>query len=316
MNFEEGLNYHNVYLVPRKTIVSSRKECDTSVKFGPKTFISPVYPSNMKSVVNEETCKFLAKRNWFYSMHRFEVDNLSFMNKMMEENLFTSISVGVKEESYKSLKEIYEEKLIPDYITLDVANAWSLQAEKMTKWIKDHFPNTFLIVGNIATPDAIQDIVSWGADASKCGISGGRVCITKNKTGFTFPMVSSIVNCCKEASIPIVADGGIVEHGDIAKAISLGAEMVMAGSLFAGYDESAGSIIEIEDNLYKEYFGSASKFNKNEKEHIEGKKILIKYRGSMDKLLQELLEDLRSSISYAGGDKLFYLRNVEKIIVK
>jgi len=307
-------NYDNIYLVPQKSIVDSRKECNTSVKFGHKTFVSPVYPSNMKSVVNKDTCKYLANRGWFYSMHRFGNDVLKFMRSMLKDSLFTSISVGIKEESYTTLKLIHDDKLIPDYITIDVANAWSLKAEKMIKWIKDHFQSSFLIVGNVATPDSIDEITNWGADAIKIGISGGKVCITKNKTGFHRPMASTVISCSEISKIPIIADGGIVEHGDIAKAIACGATMVMAGSLFAGYDESAGSIIEIDDNYYKEYFGSASKFNKSEQEHIEGKKILIKYRGSMDKLLQELLEDLRSSISYSGGKNLKDLRKVKKII--
>ena len=311
---KKEFNYGDIYLVPKKCIVDSRKECSTSVSLGEIKFVSPVYPSNMKSVVNENTCKFLAKQNWFYSMHRFDVDCVQFVDNMLSDNLFASISTGVNEESYECLKALKNAKLNPDYITLDIANAWSKKAEKMIKWIKDNFDSTFLIAGNVATGDAIKDVEEWGADAIKVGISGGRVCITKNKTGFHRPMVSTILDCATAATVPLIADGGIVEHGDIAKAISCGASMVMAGSLFAGYDESAGNIIEIEDNYYKEYFGSASKYNKSEKEHIEGKKILIKYRGSMDKLLQEILEDIRSSISYSGGKTLFDLKLSNKII--
>lgn len=316
LDFFVELNYKDVYLVPQKSIVDSRKECDTSVKIGKKTFVSPVYPANMKSVVNEKTCLYLAKKGWFYTMHRFDVDVVKFSEMMLKENQFVSISTGVKEESYSYLKSLLEAKINPDYITLDVANAWSSKAEKMTKWIKDKFPETFLIVGNLATSEALEEITSWGADGAKAGISGGAVCITKNKTGFHRPMVSTLVDCCKNSKIPIIADGGIVEHGDISKACSLGATMVMAGSLFAGYDQSSGNIVEINDDCYKEYFGSASKFNKEEMEHIEGKKILVKYRGNMDRLLSEILEDLRSAVSYSGGKKLEDLKNAKKIIVK
>ena len=145
----------------------------------------------------------------------------------------------------------------------------------------------------------------WGADAIKVGIAGGRVCITKNKTGFHRPMVSTVLNCVMEAAgVPIIADGGIEEHGDIAKAIALGAHMVMAGSLFAGYDQSAGQIVEIEKRLHKEYFGSASEHNKGKYQNVEGKKILVNYKGPMEKLLIELKEDLQSSISYSGNRDL------------
>ena len=129
-------------------------------------------------------------------------------------------------------------------------------------------------------------------------------CITKNKTGFHRPMVTTIIECAEAAMVPIIADGGIKEHGDIAKAIACGATMVMAGSLFSGYDESAGDILEINGHKYKEYYGSASEFNKSRQQHIEGKRILVDYKGSMVRLLDELQEDLQSSISYAGGSDL------------
>ena len=138
------------------------------------------------------------------------------------------------------------------------------------------------------------------------------VCITKNKTGIHRPMVSTILDCVSaRKKVPIIADGGIVEHGDIAKALACGASMVMAGSLFAGYDQSAGNLIEINDTEYKEYYGSASKHNKSEVKNIEGKKTLIKYRGDMNRLLTELKEDLQSSISYVGGSNLDVFKTVE-----
>jgi GMP reductase len=150
------------------------------------------------------------------------------------------------------------------------------------------------------------------------------VCITKNKTGFHRPMVSTVLDCASytlENNIPLIADGGIREHGDIAKAIACGASMVMAGSLFAGYEESAGNIIEITldgislPRMYKEYYGSASQYNKGEVKNVEGKKILIDYHGSMDRLLSELKEDLQSAISYVGGTKLNDLLDAKIISV-
>jgi len=229
---------------------------------------------------------------------------LDFIIEMNKEGLFTSISIGINEESYKILEKIYQEPLHVDYITIDVANAWSEKTHKMISFIKEKFPETFLIVGNVATSEAIKDIQNWGASGAKIGLAGGSVCITKNKTGVARLMVSTILDCYKVSEIPLIADGGIVEHGDIAKAIACGATMVMAGSLFAGYDQSAGSIIEIEDTEYKEYYGSASKHNKNKIKNIEGKKTLVKYRGDMNRLLTELKEDLQSSISYLGGSDL------------
>jgi GMP reductase len=316
-------NYQDIYLRPGRTVVNSRKECDTSVVLGKHRFVMPVYPSNMKSVIDTETCEFMARRGWFYTMHRFNIDQVAFVQKMHEQNLIASISIGVNEDSINQLKQLQVTGVIPEYMTLDIANAWCPKAEKMIKYVKDHF-DTFLIVGNIATADAASEIHSWGADAVKAGIAGGRVCITKNKTGFHRPMVSTVLDCAtytREANLPLIADGGVVEHGDIAKALACGASMVMAGSLFAGYDQSAGNIIEItmdgysSPRAFKEYYGSASQYNKGEYKNVEGKKILIDYRGNMEHLLVELQEDLQSSISYMGGTKVADLVNAELLCI-
>lgn len=309
---EKQLGYQDIFLKPRMCVVGSRKQCRTSIKFGDRGFAIPIYPANMKSVVNIETCKFLATHGWFYTMHRFEIDVLEFIREMNEYKLFTSISIGINEDSYETLEKIYQEPLTVDYITIDVANAWSLKCYDMIIFIKDKFPETFLIVGNVATADAVSSLEDYNVDAIKVGIAGGSVCITKNKTGIHRPMVSTILDCVSaRKKVPIIADGGIVEHGDVAKALACGASMVMAGSLFAGYDQSAGSLIEINDTEYKEYYGSASKHDKNEIKNIEGKKTLIKYRGNMIRLLTELKEDLQSSISYLGGDSLEIFKTVD-----
>lgn len=316
MRIRREYNYSDIFLVPKKTIVGSRSECKTSVKLGPKEFTMPVIPANMKAVVDERTCKFLAKSGWFYIMHRFEIDVVKFMNEMLNEGLFTSISIGVNDDTYQDLARLESQKLIPDYITLDVANAWCPKAEKMVKFVKERFPTSFLIVGNMATAEAVRDIESWGADALKVGIAGGAVCTTKNKTGFHRPMVSTVLDCVPEARVPIIADGGITEHGDVAKALACGATMVMAGNIFAGYDESAGELKEIDGKLCKEYFGSASEHNKGKYVHVEGKMINKPYKGSMVKLLEEMQDDLKSSISYAGGRDLSALLNCEFITIK
>lgn len=309
------INYGDVYLVPKRTIVDSRKECDTSVQFGPRRFDMPVYAANMKSVVDEQTCEYFARRGWFYTIHRFNLDPVRFTAGMQEKGLFSSISMGVTDDSYQQVADLKAAGVTPEYITLDIANGWCVRAERMIKHLKDTFPSTFLIGGNIATADAARDLEAWGVDAVKAGIAGGRVCITKNKTGFHRPMISTVQDCASAVKIPVIADGGITEHGDVAKALACGATMIMAGSLFAGYDESAGQIVEIDGKHYKEYFGSASEFNKGEYKNVEGKKILVEYKGPIDRLLVELQEDLQSSISYAGGTTLAALRDVEMIFV-
>ena len=304
MKITEELSYNDVYLRPKFCVVNSRQECDTNVTLGNFTFAMPVYPANMKSVVDENTCKFFASKNWFYTMHRFGVDPTSFTEDMHKNGFISSISIGINSESTEQIQNLNKLEKHPEFITIDVANAWSNRVKLFISEIKNKLPNTFLIVGNVATEEAVYDLVQWGADAIKVGIAGGKSCITKNKTGFYRPMITTILECASISTVPIIADGGITEHGDLAKAISAGAHMIMAGSLFAGFDESAGDIVDINNHKYKEYFGSASEYNKEQKKNIEGKKILIDYKGAMIPFLQELHEDLQSSISYAGGNTL------------
>lgn len=306
------LSYADVSLLPTQSVVNSRSECDTSVQFGDRSFNMPVYPSNMKSVVSEETCQYLALNGWFYSMHRYGIDGAEFTRRMHSRGLFSSISLGVRNISDDYLFSLA--KSAPEYITLDVANAWSPSIRDIIPRIKKILPSSFLIVGNVATPQAVMRLQKWGADAIKIGIAGGHVCITRIKTGFYRPMVSTILDCADVAIVPLIADGGIACGGDTAKALACGAHMVMAGQMFAGYDESAGDLIEIDGRKYKAYFGSASEHNKDKQKHIEGKKILVDYRGSMEEMLKELREDLQSSISYAGGRTVGALNNRRLLI--
>jgi len=163
----------------------------------------------------------------------------------------------------------------------------------------------------------VIDLENWGADATKVGVGPGKVCITKLKTGFGTGgwQLSALKWCARVATKPIIADGGIRDHGDIAKSVRFGACMVMIGSLFAGHEESPGRTVEVDGKLYKEYYGSASDFNKGEYKHVEGKRILEPIKGSLADTLREMKEDVQSSISYAGGTRLADIRKVNYVIL-
>lgn len=302
--------FSEICLIPNKTIVPSRKDCNPTIKFGKHTFNTPIIPANMKSVVNDNTCQYLAERGWFYINHRFGVDIPKFLERMDNLDLIKSISVGVNEDSYNILTEINADGLHPDYITLDIANGYSNKGEAMIKYIKDTF-DAFLIVGNCCTSEAVTNLEDWGADAIKVGISNGNVCTTYNATGFGRPQFSTILDCVSVAKVPIISDGGCSEIGDFDKAFVAGATMVMAGSLFAGFDESAGEIIEINKKKYKQYFGSASYNNKLHRGNVEGKCILVDYKGKMEPFLEDVEDGIRSGISYAGGNDLTAFNNVK-----
>ncbi|TDM04164.1 GMP reductase [Macrococcus carouselicus] len=316
---EEVFDYEDIQLIPNKCIVTSRSECDTSIQFGPKTFKIPVVPANMQTVMNEELAEWFALNDYFYIMHRFdEAGRIPFTKKMQEKGFFASISVGVKEGEYAFVEELASEGLTPEYMTIDIAHGHSDQVINMIRHIKKHIPGTFLIAGNVGTPEAVRELENAGADATKVGIGPGRVCITKIKTGFGTGgwQLAAVKQCAKAARKPIIADGGIRTHGDIAKSIRFGASMIMIGSLFAAHEESPGETVELDGKLYKEYFGSASEYQKGEKKNVEGKKMFVEHKGSLHDTLSEMQQDLQSSISYAGGKDLESIRKVNYVIVK
>ncbi|MCO4358680.1 GMP reductase [Staphylococcus agnetis] len=312
-------DYEDVQLIPNKSIVKSRSEIDTSIQFGPKRFKLPVVPANMQTVMNETVAEWFAENDYFYIMHRFdEAARLPFVKKMKDKGLFASISVGVKEGEFKFIESLKEADLSPEYITIDIAHGHSDQVIEMIQHIKKLLPEVFVIAGNVGTPEGVRELENAGADATKVGIGPGRVCITKIKTGFGTGgwQLAAVNHCSKAARKPIIADGGIRTHGDIAKSVRFGASMVMIGSLFAAHDESPGETVEVDGKKYKEYFGSASEYQKGERKNVEGKKMFVEHKGSLKDTLTEMQEDLQSSISYAGGKDLGALRKVDYVIVK
>ena len=312
-------DYEDIQLVPNKCIVKSRSECDTSVQFGNRRFAMPVVPANMQTVLDEDLSVWLAENDYFYVMHRFdEAARIPFIKKMRDKGLFASISVGITDREYDFIETLAKDKLNPEYITIDIAHGHSDQVIKMIKHIKSHLPETFVIAGNVATPEAVRELENAGADATKVGVGPGKVCTTKLKTGFGTGgwQLAALHLCSKAARKPLIADGGIRDHGDIAKSVRFGASMVMVGSLFAGHDESPGDLIEQDGKMYKEYFGSASAYQKGEHKNVEGKRIVVPHKGPIKGTLDEMKQDLQSSISYAGGKDLESIRKVDYVVVK
>ena len=312
-------DYEDIQLIPAKCIVKSRTECDTKVTLGNHTFKLPVVPANMQTILDEQLAEQLATEGYFYIMHRFNpATRTQFIRDMQAKGLIASISVGVKDEEYAFVEALADEQLVPEYITIDIAHGHSNQVIDMIGHIKKHLPNTFVIAGNVGTPEAVRELENAGADATKVGIGPGKVCITKIKTGFGTGgwQLAALRWCAKAATKPIIADGGIRTHGDIAKSVRFGASMVMIGSLFAGHEESPGQTVEVDGKKVKEYFGSASEFQKGERKNVEGKKMYVDSKGSIFDTLTEMEQDLQSAISYSGGKTLASIRTVDYVVVK
>ena len=204
-----------------------------------------------------------------------------------------------------------------DVLVLDSAHGHSKNIINTLKELKSNL-DVDVIVGNVANPKSIADLVKAGADAIKVGIGPGSICTTRIVAGVGVPQITAISDCAEEAKkydIPIIADGGIKYSGDIAKALAAGASSVMIGSLLAGCDESPGDLITFQGRQYKLYRGmgsigamtrgSADRYfqegtasDKLVPEGIEGR---VPYAGTLKNVVFQLLGGLRSSMGYCGS---------------
>jgi IMP dehydrogenase len=224
-------------------------------------------------------------------------------------------AVGVTSDTMDRVAALFDAGV--DVIVVDTAHGHSKGVITMVKQIKSRF-DVQLIAGNVATGEATRDLIKAGADAVKVGIGPGSICTTRVVAGVGVPQVTAIMECAKVASkshVPIIADGGIKQTGDIAKAIAAGADSVMLGSLFAGVDESPGEKVLYEGRSYKMYRGMGSieamkegskdryfqdvedDIQKLVPEGIEGR---VPSKGSLSETVHQMMGGLRAAMGYCG----------------
>jgi GMP reductase len=351
----KSLSYKDIYLVPKYSELESRDRADTGIWLRDKYYKLPILPSNMNSVINKELAKYMSENGYLYIFHRFDgstnkKDPYHFIEEANKEKWRTiSISIGVQKEDVDLIEWINHRHKRVDFITIDIAHSHHKLVKDFLTYLNSEFlPNEkpFIIAGNVATSQGVIDLATWGADAVKYGIGGGGICSTKNHTGFHVPMFSCGLDCnnwgvqvgypratgknktiINGRYIYTIADGGVRENGDIAKALASGADMAMAAGLFAACIDSPaeniyskdgkliscepGQDLVFEHNLtHKKYFGSASRQNGNTK-NIEGHEVIIPCNQmTYAEKLEEIRQDLSSSISYAGGSNLECLKDV------
>jgi GMP reductase len=300
------LSYDTVVLRPKYSTLTSRSFADTSLVFGGKKFNLPVVPSNMRDVIGIDNARWMSENDYFYIMHRFDNIILPFIELANKENWKNiSISVGVTDE-YKNILDIcFHNKYRIDFITIDVAHSYHENVRSMIQIIRRLYPRSFLIVGNVATKEGFRYLVELGVDCIKSGIGSGSICSTRYMTGFHLPTLHSIMEMNEVMiedgyNIPIIADGGAKHYGDVAKALTFNATMLMSGGWFASCIDSPAKII----NGKKLYRGSTSFESKGERKHIEGITLELEEGFTYSDRLKDIQQALQSSISYAGGRDL------------
>jgi len=310
------LSYDTVTLLPKHSSLPSRSKGDTTVKLCGHTFKMPVVPANMKDVINPSIAKWCSENGYFYIYHRFGDHgdkNLNPIHFVMEANehawKLISISIGVNDGSLADLKTIKGLDLRVDFITIDVAHADHDNVLPIVDYIKSNLPKTKLIIGNVATQEGAIYVGKLGADVIKVGIGGGSICTTRYMTGFHIPTLQSVqyAHWAHGYSKDIIADGGAKHYGDVAKALTFGATMVMSGGWFASCIDSPAHII----NGKKVYRVSTSFELKGDRKHVEGRALELVEGTTYEQRFAEIKDALQSSISYAGGKDLSAFKSVK-----
>ncbi|MGC8916570.1 MAG: IMP dehydrogenase [Thermoanaerobaculum sp.] len=206
-----------------------------------------------------------------------------------------------------------------DVLVLDSSHGHAEKVLEAARWIKEHFPEVPLVAGNVATYEGARDLVALGVDAVKVGVGPGSICTTRVVTGAGVPQITAIAECaraCREADVPLIADGGIKYSGDITKALAAGADTVMIGSLFAGVDESPGEQILYQGRTFKAYRGMGSlgamregmgareRYFQEEEELTklvpEGIEGMVPYKGPLAAQLAQLVGGLKAGMGLCG----------------
>jgi len=317
VNYEPKMDYSDVLIVPRTSEVKSRKEVNlevnTTFKCGSMWSGVPIMAANMSTVGSHQMALTLSEYKIVTCLRKGGDYYSSFATSYPEKEKYVSLSLGLDAESklFVDTASIND----PTFICLDVANGYMVEFHNFTKKVREKWPTSILIAGNVVTPEGVEALSKAGADLVKVGIGSGSMCLTRRVAGVGYPQLSAVLECAAIAEalgIGIVSDGGIIYPGDFAKSYVAGAAFVMAGGIFAGHDECGGEIRHGEHGEMKMiHYGMSSK-TANEKYNgglsdyraSEGRTVEVPYKGSVKNTVQDILGGIRSACSYVGAFNL------------
>lgn len=314
-SFNNSLTYDDISLIPTQVSrIKSRTEASTNSTFLGMKLNVPVISSPMDSVTGIEMAKELSALGSIGIVNRFDSSLDSVLNKKNGKGI-KAVSIALTTD-LKTIEKIAEKNYL---VCIDTANANNKEVLKKTEIIKKKF-DIKVIVGNIAHGGTLEQLENAGADAVRVGIGSGSVCTTSIQTGIGIGQVSSLLNIYfsrmeKKLKIKIIADGGIKSPGDVAKAIALGADIVMLGRMLSGTRETPGEVIKYNGQLWKKYRGSASFGVKMKNEFIEGEETMVAYKGSVKSVIDGISDGLKSSMSYMNCFNLDELRKTETFAI-
>lgn len=319
-------DYDRIWYAPRQcATLRHRSEANTRTTAFNATLDLPIITAPMPDVCNGKMARTFSMHGGLALIHRFQsiAQQVKNYNDAITDNP-RSKQVGCAIGTVGDWAERFEELYAAGcrIFCIDTANGYNEQVSITAYTIKQAYDDIYIIAGNIATGEGYKYLATLGVkiDAVRVGIAGGSVCETKNETGVYMPIIASLRECVAaratldvEAPL-IIADGGIKKPADANKALGLGADLVMCGSLFAGTAEAPGDVIKHDGQLYKLYRGAASfsvqhEFTNKEPQYNEGAETLVPYKGTVVEILHRLRGGLTSCMSYNNARTLQELRN-------
>jgi len=305
----------DVTLIPRNlSTVKSRNDIDLSLHLNNTTLRMPILPAPMDTVSGLEMCESFYNNDMLGMLHRFKSDKerLQIYKTLIDNKMDAIMAVGLDEGDL--VKKLYD--LGARHFIIDVANGFNNTLESMVTLLHS-LKDTYIVSGNVASGEGFSYLSDLGVHAVRVGIGTGSMCTTSIMTGVGQGIVTALQECLdvreKATNKPlIIADGGIHSVGAMAKALALGADMVMMGKLFAGTKEAEGNILKFNNGLYKAYRGSASyavqKIRGKNPYYVEGDETIVEYKGRVQNIFDSIEAGLKSAFSYMGSRSLVEFR--------
>lgn len=317
-----ALSYDDVLLVPQYSEIDSRNDIDLSSKISPNlTLRIPLITTKMDTITGVEMAIAIGKLGGLGILPRFDTIEVEAdkVSKVAKSGVTTAAAIGVKKGYLERATALVNAGAT--VIDIDVAHGHMKKTIDVTKKLRETFGNKITIISGItSTYGCARDLYQAGADCVLVGVGAGSICITRVMTGFGVPSVTALLNTAKAArefKKTFAPDAGIRNSGDIVKALATGASAIVGGNIFAGTDETPGEIITKNGIKYKSYNGSASKAekvkqvkkdssdkNENYTKQIEGVESFVKYKGSLNDVVEGILAGVRSGLSYAGAKNI------------
>lgn len=315
MTLIKKLSFDDILIVPRNSVVNSRKDISLIKTFhfknNKKWTGIPIVVSNMDTTGTFEMAKQCGMLKIMTCIHKYYSINEWIHFIKNNENIlnYVAVSSGISTNDLYKMDCILNKSPNLNIICLDVANGYIPQFITIIKAIRKKYPAKIIIAGNVVTPERCLELYEAGVDIVKIGIGSGSVCLTRRQTGVGYPQASAVYDCKNKLSKEhyIMSDGGCKNPGDVCKAFAMGADFVMLGSMFSGHTECSGNIIKDGKCMFKLFYGMSSCHKMNKYDHgidnyrsSEGKCIKVPFKGAVKNTIDDLLGGIRSHISYVG----------------